>query len=134
MIVKNNLASRLTYMISKRGINASQLSEMTGLTRTSISNFINEKKIASPSSLLNIAQALNVSYEWLKLGEGTADAPFDSSKVYNEAYQALHMKKFVSKKTCDGLSLKIFFGGREEYVSLALTKKDISNLVNQIII
>lgn len=60
---------RLDEAIKIRKINASQLSEKTGISRSSISRYLSGNYSAGQTNTYKIASALNVDYGWLMGGD-----------------------------------------------------------------
>ncbi len=74
---KTELKDRLVEGLKIRGMRATDLSEKTGINKTTISYYINGKTVPRSSKLYLIAQALDVSEAWL-LGY---DVPIQRSDV-----------------------------------------------------
>lgn len=62
---KTELKDRLVEGLKIRGMRATDLSEKTGINKTTISYYINGKTVPRSSKLYLIAQALDVSEAWL---------------------------------------------------------------------
>lgn len=62
---KTELKDRLVEGLRIRGMRATDLSEKTGINKTTISYYINGKTVPRSSKLYLIAQALDVSEAWL---------------------------------------------------------------------
>lgn len=63
--IMNDFSERLKNALLKRNILASDLANMTGVSRASISQYINGNRTPSPAMTKKIADALNVDYWWL---------------------------------------------------------------------
>ena len=61
----NIFGDNLVDMLKKAYLTQDDLSEMTGLSRATISRYINKKQMPGPKALVNIAEALDCDYEEL---------------------------------------------------------------------
>ena len=61
----NTFAQRLKQTMKERGITQTELSRITGLGKSSISQYVSGKNIPSKANMKIIADALEVSVEWL---------------------------------------------------------------------
>ena len=75
------LAQRLKFVMDEQGISQNALARMIGVTQPSIKKVLNGDTL-NPKYILEIADALNVSPEWLKTGKG--DTPDFSEEVEDE--------------------------------------------------
>ena len=75
------LAQRLKFVMDEQGISQNALARMIGVTQPSIKKVLNGDTL-NPKYILEIADALNVSPEWLKTGKG--DTPDFSKEVEDE--------------------------------------------------
>lgn len=77
----NVFSQRLKKAMEQEQMSQSELSKVTGLGKSSISQYVSGKNIPSNSNLKVIASALNISAEWL---EGRIDEPApDTSHLKN---------------------------------------------------
>lgn len=58
-------SDNLVDILDDAKITQQDLSEMTGLSRTTISRYINKKQLPGPKAIINIAEALDCDYEEL---------------------------------------------------------------------
>lgn len=65
------LAQRLKVIMNEQGISQNALARMVGVTQPSIKKIIDGDTL-EPKKILEIANALGVSVEWLKTGKGNA--------------------------------------------------------------
>ena len=61
----NIFGDNLVDMLRKANLTQEDLSEMTGLSRSTISRYIRKRQMPSPKALVNIAEALECDYEGL---------------------------------------------------------------------
>ena len=67
--MKKDFKQRLQEAIFSRGINASELSRLSGVGKADISNYLNGKYKAKQDKVYMLAQALDVDPGWLMGGE-----------------------------------------------------------------
>ena len=65
----NEFQYRLQKMIAERGITASELSRMSGVGKSDISNYINGVYIPKQNKVYMLAHALGVDPGWLMTGD-----------------------------------------------------------------
>lgn len=81
-----NFSERLNYALKVlRKKNQSWLQEQTGISMGLISNYCLGKNKADQGKAVNIADALNVSFEWLYAGVGEIGS-FNKDKIYDGCY------------------------------------------------
>jgi len=67
---------RLDYAMEKVGIGSyAELAAKASVSPNSITNWLKRGEIPSGSARMSIGNALNVSYEWLRTGEGSEERP-----------------------------------------------------------
>lgn len=66
------LGSRIKTVMETKGMNANSLAMAVGVSRPAIAKIL-EGQVRHPKYLFEIADALNVSVEWLKTGEGSSE-------------------------------------------------------------
>lgn len=66
------LGSRIKTVMETKGMNANSLAMAVGVSRPAIAKIL-EGQVRHPKYLFEIAEALNVSVEWLKTGEGPSE-------------------------------------------------------------
>jgi len=64
----DDLADRLSQIMTERGLKASEIADSTGITRPVISRYIANKSGISAENLIKLSQYLNVSPDWLLNG------------------------------------------------------------------
>ena len=66
--MENEFQYRLQKAIAAKGLTVTELSNMTGINKGDISNYINGRYIAKQDKCYLLAQALNVDPVWLMTG------------------------------------------------------------------
>lgn len=86
---------RLIEAMRIRGISQTELSERSGVSKASISQYVNNVYDAKPKPLMKLAQALNVSASWLS---GHTDCmEEDHQKLCDEVDLCEVLSKFFGK-------------------------------------
>ena len=67
--MKNEFQYRLQKMIAERNITASELSRLSGVGKSDISNYINGVYVAKQDKCFMLAKALDVDPGWLMTGD-----------------------------------------------------------------
>ena len=73
----DDLADRITLIMTQKGLKASEIADATGITRPVMSRYLANRSGISSENLIKLSQYLNVSPDWLLNG---SDAP-ESVKV-----------------------------------------------------
>lgn len=68
----SDLSSRLSNLLAQKNLSLNAFAKMVGVTQPAISKIVNGETL-NPKYIVEIADALGVSVEWLKTGKG--DAP-----------------------------------------------------------
>ena len=68
----DNLADRITLIITQKALRSSSVADSTGITRPAMSRYLSNKSGISAKNLIKLSQYLNVSPNWLLNG---SDAP-----------------------------------------------------------
>ena len=74
----DDLADRITLIMTQKGIKASEIADATGITRPVMSRYLANRSGISSENLIKLSQYLNVSPDWLLNG---SDAP-ETVKVF----------------------------------------------------
>lgn len=94
---------RLVYTMQVRGMTQSELAEKTGLTKASISQYVNGVYDAKPEALAKLADALNTSWAWLT---GRSDSmEKDVKKNCDEDDLCDCLSKFYDKEVCGRITI-----------------------------
>lgn len=75
------LSERVRFAMEKHNLNANSLAKLVGISRPAMIKIL-DGETKEPKKILEIAEALNVSPEWLKTGKG--DTPDFSEEVEDE--------------------------------------------------
>ena len=78
----DDLADRITLIMTQKGLKASKIADATGITRPVMSRYLANRSGISSENLIKLSQYLNVSPDWLLNG--------------SEAPEAVKMSKSVS--------------------------------------
>jgi len=127
----SDLKDRLKKALDYRGFSQSALAEQTGITKAMVSQYCLGRKVPRGSTLVGIAEKLDVPYEWLKMGDeyGEMTGGFDSKRYYpdalkidNDAYKTISaVNDFISiRKLPSGdreLRIKIDSDCRQDFIS-----------------
>ncbi|MCL2649669.1 MAG: helix-turn-helix domain-containing protein [Candidatus Azobacteroides sp.] len=89
---------RLTRVIEERGISKYQIAKETRITEATLSNYCNGKGKPSPSIVMQLANFLDVDFNWLINGTGSDDDKMILSEPKPE-YLILGKTKFTSKNS-----------------------------------
>lgn len=65
----NDISSRIEQLIKKLDISNAEFARRIGVTRSSVSLWINGPNVPSETTLREICRQFNVDYNWLKFGE-----------------------------------------------------------------
>ena len=74
----DDLADRITLIMTQKGLKASEIADATGITRPVMSRYLANRSGISAENLIKLSQYLNVSPDWLLNG---SDAP-ETVKVF----------------------------------------------------
>lgn len=77
----DDLADRITLIMTQKGIKASQIADATGITRPVMSRYLANKSGISSENLIKLSQYLNVSPDWLLNGSDAPEAVKMSKSV-----------------------------------------------------
>lgn len=64
IVETHDMAERLKAALHFRGLSQKDLAEMTGLTESAISRYINNERTPRTDKAIDICKALNVSLDW----------------------------------------------------------------------
>ena len=70
----DNLADRITLIMTQKGIKAFQIADATGITRPVMSRYLANRSGISAENLIKLSQYLNVSPDWLLNGSDTPES------------------------------------------------------------
>ena len=90
---------RLTRVIEERGISKYQIAKETRITEATLSNYCNGKGKPSPSIVMQLANFLDVDFDWLLNGTGDERDDRRILSDSNPEYIILGKNKFTSKNS-----------------------------------
>lgn len=64
-LIKMYFAENLKIAMESKGINQTQLSELTGLSKSAISQYVSGKRVPAEYAIVFLAEILGVTTEWL---------------------------------------------------------------------
>ena len=91
---------RLTRVIEERGISKYQIAKETKITEATLSNYCNGKGKPSPSIVMQLANFLEVNFDWLIDGIGEEDE--EDKQIVSDSkpeFLLLGKNKFTSKSS-----------------------------------
>ena len=77
----DDLADRITLIMSQKGLKASEIADATGITRPVMSRYLANRSGISSENLIKLSQYLNVSPDWLLNGSDAPEAVKMSKSV-----------------------------------------------------
>ena len=92
--------NRLTRVIEERGISKYQIAKETKITEATLSNYCSGKGKPSPSIVMQLANFLNVDFNWLINGAGEEDE--EDKLIFSDSkpeYLILGKNKYTSKSS-----------------------------------
>lgn len=95
--MENEFQYRLLKSIAEKRISASELSRLSGVGKSDISNYINGKYTAKQDKCYLLARALDVDPGWLMTG----DEPTTRQLIENEYYKAEEEKLICKWRQAD---------------------------------
>ncbi len=100
-------AKRLAETIDKRKLSRYKIAQDTKITEATLSNYCNGKGKPSPSIVKQLADYLEVNYNWLLTGDGDSDILTSGNKISDSTSTYRARKKPYSKN--DMNSMREFF-------------------------
>lgn len=79
--MQNEFQYRLLKALNERGMTASELSRLSGIGKSDISNYLNGKYLAKQDKVYLLAKALNVDPGWLITGVEPRKKPPEEAEV-----------------------------------------------------
>ena len=70
----DDLADRITLIMTQKGLKASEICDATGITRPAMSRYLANRSGISAENLIKLSQYLNVSPDWLLNGSDTPES------------------------------------------------------------
>ena len=103
---------RIKEILSEKNITQKQLSEMTGITQSAISHYMNGDRVPRGTNLLKIARALGTTADDLLSGDREMDK--ESDLVYAKSLIARNASQMTKEERMEFISLLIDKGGNDE--------------------
>lgn len=114
--MENEFQYRLLKVLNERGMTASELSRLSGIGKSDLSNYLNGKYLPKQDKVYLIAKALNVDPGWLITGVEPTKLPIQTPTLFEQAligaYRAAdEWTKSAVKKLLDMQEKKTELGG-----------------------
>ena len=77
----DDLADRITLIMTQKGLKASEVADATGITRPVMSRYLANRSGISAENLIKLSQSLNASPDWLLNGSDAPEAVKMSKSV-----------------------------------------------------
>lgn len=77
-----NIGDRISDKLSELKMSQKELSQITGLSTNAISQYVRNLRVPDTSSIYKIAQALNVSIEWLLVGNANSQNTSNENSAF----------------------------------------------------
>lgn len=120
--MKDQRKNRIEQALNLRGMKRIELADKTGISRPTISNWINQKYQPKQESLMKMAQVLDVSEMWLAGYDVPMERPVEQKKS-DELVQLIHSMR--TDEDLKNLFLSICSLTNEQ-------RKTIKSLVNEL--
>ncbi len=137
--MSESFSKRLKEAMKIRNMNQSELSQKSGISKSSLSEYLKGKYEAKQTGLFNLAKALNVNEVWLMGEDVPMDRDFGRSKVIeidvidlvtNEVIQKI---PYVYRTDIDGQNINNFFAiyANDNSMAPLLDRGDIAIIQKQ---
>jgi len=93
----DDLADRLSQIMSERGVIASEVADGAGITRPVMSRYLANRSGISAENLIKISQHLNVSPDWLLNGSDAPESIKMSKDVSVDKNEIITLQKKIIK-------------------------------------
>ena len=93
----DDLADRLSQIMSERGVIASEVADGAGITRPVMSRYLANKSGISAENLIKLSQYLNVSPDWLLNGSDAPESIKMSKDVSVDKNEIITLQKKIIK-------------------------------------
>ena len=125
------IRNRIKEGMKMRKINAAQLAKVSGVSETSISNYLNDKVKPKTNNIQKLASALEVNEAWLMGYDVDPDADYDgvfkSDEVQNSKIESSEnygrLYKNIIRKILDDSLNDDDLKNIDDYVTFILSKK-----------
>lgn len=97
----SDLSSRLSNLLAQKNLSLNAFAKMVGVTQPAISKIVNGETL-NPKYIVEIADALGVSVEWLKTGKGEAPdfAKMAENPTACEDEETIRLEQFNVVASC----------------------------------
>ena len=106
----DDLADRITLIMTQKGLKASEICDATGITRPIMSRYLANRSGISAENLIKLSQYLNVSPDWLLNGSDAPEAVKMSTSISVDKNETIAvLKKYVAnlEKQVGGLEKEV---------------------------
>ena len=107
-----NLTYRIKEMLLEKGISQKQLSEITGITESAISNYVKGTRIPRGANLIKIANALGTTADDLLSGDKEMDKEKDL--IFAKSLIARNASQMTKEEKMEFIALLMNNGGADE--------------------
>ncbi|MBR6365289.1 MAG: helix-turn-helix transcriptional regulator [Lachnospiraceae bacterium] len=110
--MERTLTYRIREMLNEKKINQKQLSEMTGLTESAISRYVNGDRIPRGANLMKIAKALGTTADDLLSGDKEMNK--ENDLVFAKSLIARNASQMTQEEKMEFIWLLLSNGGDDE--------------------
>ena len=106
----DDLADRITLIMTQKGLKASEIADATGITRPVMSRYLAKRSGISAKNLIKLSQYLNVSPDWLLNGSDAPEAVKMSTSISVDKNETIAvLKRYVAnlEKQVGGLEKEV---------------------------
>lgn len=121
--MEETFGSRLRYAMEEKGITASQLSRLSGVDKSAISNYLNGKYLAKQDKVYLLATALGVNPGWLMTGVEQEEPQDREFTIFVPSPNFVKMVKYMSQEDYENV-VKAFEHAYEKMKQLGVTLDD----------
>lgn len=123
---KSTFGKRLGRIMQEKDISRTELKDSTGISLQSISNYLNDKRRPDCDMVVELAEALNVSADYL-LG-------LSEVSTRNETIQGINMETGLWEDAVSRLRVEKFIGDDEisDFISYLVVNPHISDLISAV--
>ena len=94
----DDLAERITLIMTQKGLKASEIADATGITRPVMSRYLSKRSGISAENLIKLSQHLNVSPDWLLNGSDAPESIKMSKDVSVDKNEIIALQKEIIAK------------------------------------
>lgn len=107
-----NITYRIKEMLLEKGMSQKQLSKMTGITESAISNYVKGTRVPRGTNLIKIANALGTTADDLLSGDKEMDK--DKDLVFAKSLIARNAAQMTQEEKMEFIALLMNIGGANE--------------------